>query len=480
MLRLNRWLIFAPVATLALFQTASVEAADSQYYSAPQNLTATAFDDGSVALTWEAPSVINHDIAMYLITFYDMDTGVERGGWGIWVYGDKYSATFGHWMFDGSNPATTGYGAVRFKVNAGSNACIGVADDISCQYGDKASVDVMVLDPSTATTTTTIATTTTATTTTTVPDTTTTIQETTTSWETTTSSTTTTTSTTTTSTIAPSTTVAVTPNLTTTTLQTIATPPPETTTTAPTTTVPPPETTQPTIPETLPPLPSIETIPPETLNLPPEIVDTLPPPVSTNPTVQTTYTLPFVQPTTIPPPPSSTLPAVPQAPVTLPIPKIVEVPKELVQALLSADNESKPLTEKQFTTAIQAIADLPPTKVVALITQILATAVTPDQAETLAANPEILAVITETQAEEIFTTIEIQELDTTQIAELTISIQQAPPAIKKTFEKTVDIFGGFDDYVPTGSNIPVGERRTLIAVAAGATVTAASSKIRRK
>ena len=467
MLRLNRWLIFAPVATLALFQTASVEAADSQYYSAPQNLTATAFDDGSVALTWEAPSVINHDIAMYLITFYDMDTGVERGGWGIWVYGDKYSATFGHWMFDGSNPVTTGYGAVRFKVNAGSNACIGVADDISCQYGDKASVDVMVLDPSTATTTTTIATTTTTTTTTTVPDTTTTIQETTTSWETTTSSTTTTT---TTSTIAPSTTVAVTPNLTTTTLQTIAPPPPETTTTAPTTTVPPPETTQPTIPETLPPLPSIETIPPETLNLPPK----------TNPTVQTTYTLPFVQPTTIPPPPSSTLPAVPQAPVTLPIPKIVEVPKELVQALLSADNESKPLTEKQFTTAIQAIADLPPTKVVALITQILATAVTPDQAETLAANPEILAVITETQAEEIFTTIEIQELDTTQIAELTISIQQAPPAIKKTFEKTVDIFGGFDDYVPTGSNIPVGERRTLIAVAAGATVTAASSKIRRK
>ena len=477
MLRLNRWLIFAPVAILALFQTASVEAANSQYYSTPQNLTATAFDDGSVALTWEAPSVINHDIAMYLITFYDMDTGVERGGWGIWVYGDKYSATFGHWMFDGSNPVTTGYGAVRFKVNAGSNACIGVADDISCQYGDKASVDVMVLDPSTATTTTTIATTTTTTTTTTVPDTTTTIQETTTSWETTTSSTTTTT---TTSTIAPSTTVAVTPNLTTTTLQTIAPPPPETTTTEPTTTVPPPETTQPTIPETLPPLPSIETIPPETLNLPPEIVDTLPPPVSTNPTVQTTYTLPFVQPTTIPPPPSSTLPAVPQAPVTLPIPKIVEVPKELVQALLSADNESKPLTEKQFTTAIQAIADLPPTKAVALITQILATAVTPDQAETLAANPEILAVITETQAEEIFTTIEIQELDTTQIAELTISIQQAPPAIKKTFEKTVDIFGGFDDYVPTGSNIPVGERRTLIAVAAGATVTAASSKIRRK
>ena len=92
----------------------------------------------------------------------------------------------------------------------------------------------------------------------------------------------------------------------------------------------------------------------------------------------------------------------------------------------------------------------------------------------------MLAVITEEQAAEIFETIEVQELDETQIAELTAAIQDAPLAVQKVFEQTIDIFGGFDDYVPTGSNIPVGERRTLIAIAAGTTLTAAGSKIRRK
>jgi hypothetical protein len=44
----------------------------------------------------------------------------------------------------------------------------------------------------------------------------------------------------------------------------------------------------------------------------------------------------------------------------------------------------------------------------------------------------------------------------------------------------VDVFkAGFDDYVPLGSNIPVGTRRTLIAVTAGITLAAAGTRIRR-
>ena len=91
----------------------------------------------------------------------------------------------------------------------------------------------------------------------------------------------------------------------------------------------------------------------------------------------------------------------------------------------------------------------------------------------------VLAVITEEQATEIFETIDVTELDNTQIAELTEAIQSAPLKVQEAFEQTVDIFGGFDDYVPTGSNIPVGERRTLIAIAAGATLTAASTRMKR-
>ena len=97
----------------------------------------------------------------------------------------------------------------------------------------------------------------------------------------------------------------------------------------------------------------------------------------------------------------------------------------------------------------------------------------------IASNPDVLAVITEEQATEIFETIEVAQLDETQIAELTAAIQDAPLAVQEAFEESIDIFGGFDDYVPTGSNIPVGERRTLIAIAAGATLTAASTRMRR-
>lgn len=191
-------------------------------------------------------------------------------------------------------------------------------------------------------------------------------------------------------------------------------------------------------------------------------------------------------PDTIPEPPDTmplppdTLPDAPETLDTLPIEVIAELPPELVEALLEAGDTDIPLTEEQFDTVVDTIADLAPEEAVALIEQILATAVTPDQAEELATNPDVLAVITEEQAEEIFETIEVQQLDETQIAELTTAIQNAPLAVQKVFEKTVDIFGGFDDYVPTGSNIPVGERRTLIAIAAGTTLTAASSKIRRK
>jgi len=227
--------------------------------------------------------------------------------------------------------------------------------------------------------------------------------------------------------------------------------------------------------------PEIESFPPDTLELPPEIVDTLPELVVTYPTIGPPDTLPFVEdpPDTMPLPLDMPSDA-PETLDTLPTELIAELPPELVEALLDAGNTDIPLTEEQFDTVVDTIADLAPEEAVALITQILATAVTPDQAEALATNPEVLAVITEEQATEIFETIEVAALDETQIAELTAAIQNAPLAVQKAFEQTIDIFGGFDDYVPTGSNIPVGERRTLIAIAAGTTLTAAGSKIKRK
>jgi hypothetical protein len=145
------------------------------YFNAIQNFTATANADGSVLLDWDAPEASNTEIYGYSINFVDYDNNVERGGWGIWTVAANTSYSLGHWMFDGNNPVTTGYGQVRFKVYAMNGPCAGVGNG-SCLYGPSTNADATVLDPTppttTTTSTTTTSTTTTTTTTTIAPDTT--------------------------------------------------------------------------------------------------------------------------------------------------------------------------------------------------------------------------------------------------------------------------------------------------------------------
>ena len=460
-MRTSRWLIFAPVAILALFAPQAnaepVAGLQTTYY-AVDTVPPTRSDDIYTVCGSEVENNINRsyngepfedctvDYFMVHMTgfieipehntiefMYATDDGgiinIDGNEWGNWW---DQGCT---WMSSGQINISAGSQPLDvWMYEDGGSTCIMLAWNINNQGW------AIVPDEAFTTETT---------------------------WESTTTSTTTTT---TTSTIAPSTTVPVVNVSTTTTPQIIYIPQPEPTMPEPPATVPPPQIEPPAMPE-IPDLvlPEIETNPPETLNLPPEIVDTLPELVVTYPTVPDTMPLP-----------PDTLPDAPEPPVTLPPAVIAELPPELVEALLNAGNTDIPLTEKQFDTVVDTIADLAPEEAVALITQILATAVTPEQAEALATNPEVLAVITEEQATEIFETIEVAQLDETQIAELTAAIQNAPLAVQKAFEQTIDIFGGFDDYVPTGSNIPVGERRTLIAIAAGTTLTAAGSKIRRK
>jgi len=126
------------------------------YFNAPTNLTAKAGADGSVALNWTAPEASNTDPYLIVVSFTDIDSGQEVGGWGVWTRGTNTSYDLGHWMFDGSNPVTTGYGAVRFKLYAGSAACVGAGPG-ECLYGPSASVDVNVLDPNSGSTATTQA-----------------------------------------------------------------------------------------------------------------------------------------------------------------------------------------------------------------------------------------------------------------------------------------------------------------------------------
>lgn len=102
------------------------------------------------------------------------------------------------------------------------------------------------------------------------------------------------------------------------------------------------------------------------------------------------------------------------------------------------------------------------------------------QAVQYATNPQVLAVASATEAQAIFQALSISELDDTEVAALIEAVQEAPTEVRAAFEEEINIFGeGLDDYVPLGSNIPVGTRRTLIAVTAGITLAAAGTRIRK-
>jgi hypothetical protein len=421
--RNTRYLIIIPAILFALFAkpAKAVEVPPNPYYNPPQNLTVESAPNDGITVKWYPPEVSNYDrIDIYVIEFYRLTDGVESGGWAVWTDSENHAYTFGSWIFNytGNN--------LRFKIKAGSDACVGRPDPVGyCLYGTKASVDADAtnlpeLAPEETTTTwasTTSSTTTTTTSTTTAPSTTvpvtnpttTTVQETTTSSSSTTTSTT---STSTTTTTVPQTTTSV-ANSTSTTTSSV----PQTTTTESTTT-----TTQP----------------------PPTQTST--PPTTTLPEPSTTTTSTTIEATTTTVPPPSTTTTTVQPTTTTSVPPTTTIALESPQTTLPA-----------------VLSD-----------------VTPTQALTVALATETLQTLSASQATEIFASLPTDTLTNTQIADITEAVQDAPTEVRESFEEEVDVFkAGFDDYVPLGSTIPVGERRTLIAVTAGITLAAAGTRIRR-
>ena len=479
MKRYSRWLIFVPVAILALFAPQAnaepVAGLQATYY-AIDTVPPTRSDDIYTVCGSEVENNINrsYDGEPYLDCTNDLfmvhmtgfieipqhntiefwlasDDGgiIDIGGNELGFWGDQGCSAYESGQIDisaGSQPLDL------WMYENGGGTCIMLAWNINNQGW------TMVPDEAFTTTYT---------------------ETTTTTWESTTTSTTTTTST---STIAPSTTVPVVNVSTTLMPQIIYIPQPEPTMPDPPATVPLPQIEPPAMPE-IPPLllPEIETFPPETLELPPDTYPTIEPP-DTLPFVGELLELPEIMPE---PPDTIVLPpeimfeppdTMPEPPAILSIELIAELPPELVQALEDA-SEDVSLTEEQFDTVVESIADLDEEEAVALIEQILATAVTPDQATELASNPDVLEVVTSQQAEEIFETLDVTELDNTQLDALVEAVQEAPVTVRKAFEKTINVFDdGLGDYVPIGSNVPVDTRRTLIAVAAGAATVAAGQR----
>lgn len=160
----------------------------------------------------------------------------------------------------------------------------------------------------------------------------------------------------------------------------------------------------------------------------------------------------------------------------------------------------EPLSDEAFESVIDAILDEPISEeafdelvdvlgsdtvsdeqVIAAVDTIIENGIDESQALSIASSGEVLESITGDQASEIFATVDAEELDESQAAEVIEAVQDAPQEVRESFEEEIDIFsaGTMDTYVPIGSSVPVSTRRTLIAATAAVVAAMPTSSPQR-
>lgn len=196
----------------------------------------------------------------------------------------------------------------------------------------------------------------------------------------------------------------------------------------------------------------------------------------------TTTTTEFVDPV-----PETTLPALPEPPqstTTEPAPTTTTLPEPSEEE--QPETKALPeilVTEEQVDAAIEElladVSELEAEEIVAAVATVLAAVPTAEQATQLATSVEVLAVVTEEQAEAIFEAVVVEELTAEQGEAIVEAVQNAPKKVREAFESAINVFTGlFDSYVMVGSTIPVEERRTLVAVSS--TMVAVGASLRRR
>jgi len=166
------------------------------------------------------------------------------------------------------------------------------------------------------------------------------------------------------------------------------------------------------------------------------------------------------------PPSPDTLPEAPQAPET-------SQPAE--------DAPLPPISDKAVVEALANIEQATPAEVKAIVTELLAFALTTNQAVSVASEPAVLAVLTTEEAAQVFEQVTVEELTSEQAVELVAAVQDAPSSVRKAFEAVLNLFEGFaDDYVMTNQTVPIKTRRALIALGAVFLVSAPATTRRNR
>ena len=386
--------------------------------------------------------------------------------------------TFGVWWDQGCSATTSGEldldaGSVPLELwmyENGGGTCIMLAWNINGQgwemVPDSAfTTQAAIILPTTTTTTSSTPTTSS------IPDTT----------STSSSSTSTSTSSSTSTTILPSTTTTTQIDTTTSTTST-TTPPTTTTAPAPSTTqapYTPPQTT------TTSSAPVVESVPDTTTTTSlPEPEPTTSTTILETSTTDPSLPLPNTTDLTSSVPPL-TLPDETSVPTSEPtqetdIPQTTTPTTEISSTTTLLDIEpEQPITDEKVAEVLNELKDASPAQVVAAIEQILTTSLSSDQAVSIASSPEVLAAITQDQAEQIFEELVVEEITVEQADELVAVLNEAPTKVKKAFQDTINVFAGvFDSFQMVGQTIPVGERRTLVAVSN--TLVAVGASLRRR
>jgi hypothetical protein len=138
----------------------------------------------------------------------------------------------------------------------------------------------------------------------------------------------------------------------------------------------------------------------------------------------------------------------------------------------SIDNAAELAAVNELLSSSTATAD----EVQSAVGNLLSAGVTGSQATELATSSKVLESIDSKQAAAVFKEIPVGKLDASQEAALVAAVSAAPEGVKNAFEGTINVYGaGLDDYVPVGSVVDVGERRTLVAAAAATAVAGAAT-----
>jgi hypothetical protein len=196
------------------------------------------------------------------------------------------------------------------------------------------------------------------------------------------------------------------------------------------------------------------------------------------PTTTSVFVFPTIAPTTLPIATTTTIttlsPTTTAATTTIPVVTTIPPtttttipPVSIAQEVLEIVGLNQELSNEQVTEVINILESdsISQEEVANVVDKILESNLSSDQATDLATSSKVLESISPEQAGKIFAEISVSDLSVEQEAALVEALTNAPDNIKESFETEIDIFGeGLDDYVPTGSEIDVKDRRVLIAV----------------